>query len=176
MIDLVTEARPICRQLAADTGETVNITVRSETSALYLEITETSVMHNAERATAVLGELKAMGVRIAIDDFGTGYSSLGRLVELPIQELKIDRSFVTDMDGDGPGAAIVRSTIDLGHHLGLEVVAEGVETEEQLRELRTLGCDGAQGFHLLRPLPADEVGAWLHARAQALGGRPAEPV
>ena len=72
-----------------------------------------------------------------------------------------------DMDGDGPGAAIVRSTIDLGHHLGLEVVAEGVETEEQLRELRTLGCDGAQGFHLLRPLPADEVGAWLHERARA---------
>jgi diguanylate cyclase (GGDEF)-like protein len=143
---------------------------------LQLELTERGLIADVVTAMDVIERLCALGVRISIDDFGTGYSSLGRLVELPIQELKIDRSFVMDMDGDGPGAAIVRSTIDLGHHLGLEVVAEGVETEEQLRELRTLGCDGAQGFHLLRPLPADEVAAWLHERAQALGGRRAEPV
>jgi EAL domain-containing protein (putative c-di-GMP-specific phosphodiesterase class I) len=143
---------------------------------LQLELTERGLIADVVTAMDVIERLCAIGVRISVDDFGTGYSSLGRLVELPIQELKIDRSFVTDMDGDGPGAAIVRSTIDLGHHLGLEVVAEGVETEEQLRELRTLGCDGAQGFHLLRPLPPDEVAAWLHERAQALGGRRAEPV
>jgi diguanylate cyclase (GGDEF)-like protein len=143
---------------------------------LQLELTERGLIADVVTAMDVIERLCALGVGISIDDFGTGYSSLGRLVELPIQELKIDRTFVMDMDGDGPGAAIVRSTIDLGHHLGLEVVAEGVETEEQLRELRTLGCDGAQGFHLLRPLPADEVAAWLHQRAQALGPRRAEPV
>ncbi len=143
---------------------------------LQLELTERGLIADVVTAMDVIERLCALGVRISVDDFGTGYSSLGRLVELPIQELKIDRSFVMDMGGDGPGAAIVRSTIDLGHHLGLEVVAEGVETEEQLRELRTLGCDGAQGFHLLRPLPPDEVAAWLHERAQALGGRRAEPV
>ncbi len=143
---------------------------------LQLELTERGLIGDVVTAMDVIERLCALGVRISIDDFGTGYSSLGRLVELPIQELKIDRTFVMDLDGDGPGAAIVRSTIDLGHHLGLEVVAEGVETEEQLRELRTLGCDGAQGFHLLRPLPADEVAVWLHERARALGPRPAEPV
>ena len=143
---------------------------------LQLELTERGLIGDVVTAMDVIERICSLGVRISIDDFGTGYSSLGRLVELPIQELKIDRTFVMDMGGDGPGAAIVRSTIDLGHHLGLEVVAEGVETEEQLRELRTLGCDGAQGFHLLRPLPADEVGAWLHERARALGQRPTEPV
>ncbi len=143
---------------------------------LQLELTERGLIGDVVTAMDVIERICSLGVRISVDDFGTGYSSLGRLVELPIQELKIDRSFVMDMGGDGPGAAIVRSTIDLGHHLGLEVVAEGVETEEQLRELRTLGCDGAQGFHLLRPLPADEVGAWLHERARALGSRRTEPV
>ncbi len=135
---------------------------------LQLELTERGLIGDLATATDVIERLRALGVRISVDDFGTGYSSLARLVELPIQELKIDRSFVMDMDGDGPGAAIVRSTIDLGHHLGMEVVAEGVETEAQLRELRTLGCDLAQGYHLLRPLPADEVLAWLREREQAL--------
>src|SRR5918995_7242374 len=100
----------------------------------------------------------------AVDDFGTGYSSLSRLLDLPLQELKIDRSFVMDSDGEGPGAAIVRSTIDLGHHLGLEVVAEGVETETTLAELRELGCDAVQGYHLLRPQLAADVTAWLRQR------------
>ena len=143
---------------------------------LQLELTERDLIADVVTAMDVIERLCALGVRISVDDFGTGFSSLGRLVELPIQELKIDRTFVMDMDGDGPGAAIVRSTIDLGHHLGLEVVAEGVETEEQLSELRTLGCDGAQGFHLLRPLPADEVGVWLRERAHKLAPRRAEPV
>jgi diguanylate cyclase (GGDEF)-like protein len=143
---------------------------------LQLELTERDLIADVVSAMDVIERLCALGVRISVDDFGTGFSSLGRLVELPIQELKIDRTFVMDMDGDGPGAAIVRSTIDLGHHLGLEVVAEGVETEEQLSELRTLGCDGAQGFHLLRPLPADEVGVWLRERANELAPRRAEPV
>jgi diguanylate cyclase (GGDEF)-like protein len=143
---------------------------------LQVELTERGLIGDVVTAMDVIERLCALGVRISVDDFGTGYSSLARLVELPIQELKIDRSFVSDMGEDGPGAAIVRSTIDLGHHLGLDVVAEGVETEEQLRELRTLGCDGAQGFHLLRPLPPDEVGDWLRERTHALGLRRPEPV
>ena len=111
-----------------------------------------------------IARLHGIGVRLSVDDFGTGYSSLSRLLDLPLQELKIDRSFVTDIDGEGPGAAIVRSTIDLGHHLGLEVVAEGVETETTLAELRELGCDAVQGNHLLRPQPSADVTAWLRQR------------
>ena len=143
---------------------------------LQLELTERGLIGDLATAMDVIQRLCVLGVRISVDDFGTGYSSLARLVELPIQELKIDRSFVKEMASSEAAAAIVRSTIDLGHHLGLEVVAEGVETEEQLRELRTLGCDAAQGYHLLRPLPADEVAAWLRERIQAVGPRSIESV
>jgi diguanylate cyclase (GGDEF)-like protein len=132
---------------------------------LQLELTERSLIRDLRAATAVVEGLHELGVRISIDDFGTGYSSLSRLRDLPINELKIDRSFVTDMDEDGQGAAIVRSAIDLGHHLGLEVVAEGVETEDTLGELRELGCDAAQGFLLLRPMAAERVTSWLLATA-----------
>jgi len=132
---------------------------------LQLELTERSLIGDVLTAMDVIRRLHALGVRLSVDDFGTGYSSLSRLLELPLHELKIDRSFVMDIDGEGPGAAIVRSTIDLGHHLGLEVVAEGVETEATLAELRELGCDAVQGYHLLRPGPADEVSAWLRERA-----------
>jgi EAL domain-containing protein (putative c-di-GMP-specific phosphodiesterase class I) len=133
---------------------------------LQLELTERSLIGDLRAANAVVEGLHALGVRLSVDDFGTGYSSLSRLRDLPIHELKIDRSFVTDMDENGQGAAIVRSAIDLGHHLGLEVVAEGVETEETLGELRELGCDAAQGFLLLRPMVADAVTSWLLATAK----------
>ena len=92
-----------------------------------------------------IARLHGIGVRLSVDDFGTGYSSLSRLLDLPLQELKIDRSFIMDIDGEGHGAAIVRSTIDLGHHLGLEVVAEGVETETTLAELRELAALRCRG-------------------------------
>ena len=131
---------------------------------LQLELTERSLIGDLATAMDVIARIHALGVGLSVDDFGTGYSSLSRLLDLPLQELKIDRSFVRDIDGEGPGAAIVRSAIDLGHHLGLEVVAEGVETETTLAELRELGCDAVQGFHLLRPKPADEVTAWLRRR------------
>ena len=131
---------------------------------LQLELTERSLIGDLATAMETIARLHGLGVRLSVDDFGTGYSALSRLLDLPIQELKIDRSFVTDIDGEGPGAAIVRSTIDLGHHLGLEVVAEGVETETTLAELRELGCDAVQGYHLLRPQPAEEVTAWLRQR------------
>src|SRR5918995_1026952 len=117
---------------------------------LQLELTERSLIGDLATAMDTIARLHGLGVRLSVDDFGTGYSSLSRLLDLPLQELKIDRSFVTDIDDEGPGAAIVRSTMDLGHHLGLEVVAEGVETETTLAELRELGCDAVQGYHLLR--------------------------
>jgi diguanylate cyclase (GGDEF)-like protein len=132
---------------------------------LQLELTERSLIGDVATAMDVIGRLHALGVRLSVDDFGTGYSSLSRLLMLPLHELKIDRSFVTDIDSEGPGAAIVRSAVDLGHHLGLEVVAEGVETETTLAELRELGCDAVQGYHLLRPQGAAEVTRWLRERA-----------
>jgi diguanylate cyclase len=111
----------------------------------------------------VLSLVSDMGVRLAIDDFGTGWSSLANLTSLPIHQIKIDRSFVSQMLAGGDDAVIVRSIIDLGHNLGLEVVAEGVEDSATLRALRELGCDHAQGFLVSRPVPVDELDAWLGA-------------
>jgi EAL domain-containing protein (putative c-di-GMP-specific phosphodiesterase class I) len=132
---------------------------------LQCEISEDTVMGETRRATEVLERLRAMGVRLSLDDFGTGHSSLSYLKSLPLDEVKIDRSFVTGMAVDVSDAAIVRSTIDLARHLALDVVAEGVESEEVLEVLVSLECDIAQGFLLSRPLPADQLDGWLAARA-----------
>jgi len=110
-----------------------------------------------------------MGVKISIDDFGTGYSSLAYLRRLPVDEIKIDKSFVIDMATNRDGAAIVRSTIDLGHNLGLKVVAEGVEDEKTETMLREYGCDFIQGFHISRPAAAGPLGPWLRNRAGVNG-------
>jgi EAL domain-containing protein (putative c-di-GMP-specific phosphodiesterase class I) len=130
-------------------------------AALHLEITESMIMSDPDRAVATLTSLSALGIRLSIDDFGTGYSSLGHLSRMPVDELKIDRSFVTSMLRDESNLIIVRSTINLGHDLGLEVVAEGVEDEFTLERLRVLGCDRIQGYHVSRPLAADAFGDWL---------------
>ncbi|MBV9605115.1 MAG: EAL domain-containing protein [Solirubrobacterales bacterium] len=130
-------------------------------SALQLEITETRIVADAPRARASLEELRAMGVMIAIDDFGTGYSSLSQLQQLPVDEIKIDRSFVTRMESDRQDAVLVHSIIDLGRNLGLRVTAEGVETENVMRVLAELGCDYAQGFHVGRPVIAEECARYL---------------
>jgi diguanylate cyclase (GGDEF)-like protein len=130
---------------------------RVEPAHLTLEITESTVMMDPARAMTALGELDAMGVQLAIDDFGTGHSSLARLGRLPVHHVKIDRSFVLDMSNDDTAAAIVRSTIDLARNLGLQVVAEGVETEAHWTQLEALGCDYAQGFLVGRPAPADLI-------------------
>ena len=124
-------------------------------SYLELEVTESSVMKNAETAINTLRELKAMGIRISIDDFGSGYSSLSYLKTLPIDVLKIDQSFVRDMTTDPRDAAIVMAIIQLAHSLQLQVKAEGVETEDQLRFLRLLRCDEMQGYLFCTPLPAE---------------------
>ena len=128
---------------------------------LELEITESAIVADMFRMRGVLERLGAMGLRISVDDFGTGYTSLGYLRRLPISELKIDRSFVSQMATSEEVAVIVRSTIDLGRNVGLGVVAEGVEDPEVLQRLRELGCDVAQGYLMSRPIPADELTAWL---------------
>jgi diguanylate cyclase (GGDEF)-like protein len=124
---------------------------------LECEISEHTVMADPVRATDVLGGLRALGVRLSLDDFGTGHSSLAYLKRLPLDEVKIDRSFVAGMAEDENDAVIVRSTIDLARNLGLQVVAEGVETAEIMRELAELRCDVAQGYYISRPLPAGEL-------------------
>jgi diguanylate cyclase (GGDEF)-like protein len=132
---------------------------------LELEITETTILADPFRVRQVLARLNEMGLRLAIDDFGTGYSSLAYLRRLPVQTIKVDRSFVMDMCENASDATIVRSTIDLGRNLGLEVVAEGVETEEAWDALRALGCTLAQGYLISRPLPAEELAELLADRA-----------
>jgi diguanylate cyclase (GGDEF)-like protein/PAS domain S-box-containing protein len=144
-------------------------------TSLELEVTESSMLANPKRAKVVLGELSALGIRLSIDDFGTGYSSLCYLRELPVDEIKIDRSFVMRMNEEHDDVAIVRSTIDLGRNLGLDVVAEGVETREIWDKLQELGCQTAQGYYLSRPVPAEMLTEWLRARSQLALAAAAEP-
>jgi diguanylate cyclase (GGDEF)-like protein len=140
-----------------------------EPALLELEITENTILTDPERVRAVLGRLRELGVTLAIDDFGTGFSSLGQLKRLPVDIVKIDKSFVLNMAHDENDDVIVRSTIELGHNLGLRVVAEGVETQETWDRLAALGCDTAQGFYLSRPLPKIVLDDWLRKRASDTG-------
>jgi len=136
-------------------------------SALMLEVTEEFLLVDRDRARNVLLRLRAAGVLIAVDDFGTGYSSLAYLRDLPIDELKLDQSFVIPMLDDDRASALVASSINLGHSLDLRIVAEGVETAEVLDQLVRFGCDVAQGYYLSRPVPAAELEGWLDDRAAA---------
>ncbi|MGA3158060.1 MAG: EAL domain-containing protein [Steroidobacteraceae bacterium] len=132
-----------------------------------LEITESGFMEDPAHAQRVLGQLAAMGLQLSIDDYGTGYSSLSYLMTLPVNELKIDRAFVSRVYEDAHLSTIVRSTIELGHSLGLKVVAEGVEDPRGLALLRELQCDSAQGYYMSPPLPAEDFQAWLLGRPRA---------
>jgi EAL domain-containing protein (putative c-di-GMP-specific phosphodiesterase class I) len=134
---------------------------------LCLEITESALMDDPALALAHLGELAALGIKLSIDDYGVGQASLAYLKILPVNELKLDRSFVTDIDKEPRNAAIVQSTIMLSHALGLSVVAEGVETEAELAWLRAHGCDVAQGYLVSRPLAAERVRGWIADYAPA---------
>jgi EAL domain-containing protein (putative c-di-GMP-specific phosphodiesterase class I) len=149
---------------------------RVPAEGLELEITETTIMTDPERATAMLERLAAMGLRLSIDDYGTGHSSLAYLRRLPVHELKIDRSFITHLADDGDDLQVVRSTIDLAHHLGLRVVAEGIEDPRSLALLQLHGCDLAPGFHLGRPVPASLLLDQLRARGTALPSNARESV
>jgi len=142
-------------------------------SMLTLEMTESTLMSKPPQAHAALTRLAAQGVAIAIDDFGTGYSSLGYLRRLPVDELKIDKSFVLGMAADAKDTAIVRSIVAMSHHLGLRVVAEGVEDRASWDALASMGCDMAQGYYLSRPLPAPALRQWLDHSAWGPGRQPA---
>jgi diguanylate cyclase (GGDEF)-like protein len=146
-------------------------------SSLLLEITEDFLMGDRARARAILTELRAFGIKVSVDDFGTGYSSLAYLRELPIDQLKLDRSFVMPMSDDRRSAAIVRSTIGLAHSLGMRLVAEGVENWTTADELARSGCDESQGFYFSKAVPAAELEEWLDERSEtAAGDSPVESV
>ena len=133
-------------------------------SQLEIELTESSVMTDPERAVAQFMELRKVGVSFSVDDFGTGYSSLTYLKRLPLDSIKIDRSFVRFVDSEIDNAAIVRAIIALGGALGMSTIAEGVETSEEELHLQEAGCDRAQGFKYAKPLPADQFEAWIAER------------
>jgi EAL domain-containing protein (putative c-di-GMP-specific phosphodiesterase class I) len=144
-----------------------------------LEITESTFMREPERTLQAVEDVRRLGFLVSIDDYGTGYSSLGYLANLPVNAVKIDRQFVIPMTTDHRREAIVRATIALGHDLGFEVVAEGVEDRETWELLGALGCDVAQGYHLARPMPADEVLGWLESwdpATAAVGHRKIDPM
>ena len=133
---------------------------------LTLEITENSVMQDLQHALAVLECLRDIGVRISMDDFGTGHSSLAQIKNMPLHEIKIDKSFITNMMSDEQSKAIVHTTIELAHHMNLRVVAEGIEDEDTLRQLSEMGCEEAQGYCLSKPVPSVELIDWLENRTQ----------
>jgi diguanylate cyclase (GGDEF)-like protein len=135
---------------------------------LLLEVTESAIMREPQLAAQVMQQLRSAGVRFAIDDFGTGHSSLAQLHALPVDELKIDRAFVMNLERSSSNIAIVRTTIELGHGLGLKVVAEGIETPEVWATLLRLGCDLAQGYFISRPMAAEAVPAWLRMQGAQL--------
>jgi diguanylate cyclase (GGDEF)-like protein/PAS domain S-box-containing protein len=130
---------------------------------LKIEVTETALMADPQRSAEIFAQLREMGVKVSVDDFGSGYSSLAYLKQLPVDELKIDRSFVIGITPSAEEIAIIRSAVEIGHSLGLTVVAEGVETQAAWDILAELGCDAAQGYLITRPLPARQLGRWLSA-------------
>ena len=142
---------------------------------LTLELTEGSVVDDSVRDSTVLADLHDLGLRLSMDDFGTGYSSLSQLRQLPIDELKIDKSFVLGMSTSQSESFIARSIVELAHNLGLRVVAEGVEDEVTRDLLAEMGCDKLQGFLVSRPLPDDRLENWLLARTGVRSAAPGAP-
>ena len=132
---------------------------------LIVEITETMLMSNPSQTLETLRQIAQLGVGTSIDDFGTGYSSLAYLAKLPVSEVKIDQSFIQHMFGESNDRLIVRSVIDLGHAMGVQVVAEGVETRDAWDALLEMGCEVAQGFLIAAPMPAPDLAGWLERRA-----------
>jgi len=137
------------------------VSKQKNSGQLIFEITENLFLSNHDHLSATLSQIRSMDIELSIDDFGTGYSSLSRLKKLPVSELKIDQSFVTDMDKDPDNKVIILSTIDLAHNLGLSVVAEGIETEDIYKQLKTMGCDIAQGYLISKPMPVKQFDVFL---------------
>jgi EAL domain-containing protein (putative c-di-GMP-specific phosphodiesterase class I) len=133
---------------------------------LELELTESMLMEDSDRNIRTMQRLRTLGISLSIDDFGTGYSSLGYLKRFPVNTLKIDRAFVRELEKDESDRAIAGGIIGLAHNLHLKVVAEGVETQGQIRLLREMNCDQIQGFYYCKPLPPAELVEWLRARSQ----------
>jgi diguanylate cyclase (GGDEF)-like protein len=144
--------------------EEIVVARRLEPGRLTLEITESGLLSETDAALTNLKSIAELGVRLSVDDFGTGYATLKQLQQLPVHELKVDRSFVSGMNQNRGNQTIVRSTIDLGKQLGLRVIAEGVETVAELRALAAMGCDEIQGYYLAKPMGAVEVIAWIEMR------------
>ena len=160
----------------AETFKTILEQAGIDPARICIEVTESVLMQDAEMAVAVLRKLKSLGVRISIDDFGTGFSSLAYLKRFPLDELKIDKSFVDGVGTDPEATAIVAAVMGMAHALDLQVVAEGVETADQVTRLRTLGCDEAQGYYFARPMTVDAIDALLAARTRgAIGWHEASP-
>ena len=161
--DLVDTVQHALRQARLDAGK------------LELEITENVLMDEIPGVAEALRALHELGVKIAIDDFGTGYSSLSYLKRYPIDKLKIDQSFVRDMTSDSGDAALVAAIIAMGRSLNIPVIAEGIETDEQLAMLRANGCDMGQGFHIGRPMPFDDLLQWISSTPHWKPGERRDP-
>jgi EAL domain-containing protein (putative c-di-GMP-specific phosphodiesterase class I) len=136
-------------------------------ACLQVEVTESSLMDRLDEAITILNRIKAIGVKVSLDDFGTGYSSLSRLTSLPLDKLKVDQSFIRRIQSDQASRAVTDAILALGRSLKLEVVGEGIESEEALEYLRAQGCDQAQGYWFSRPLPAHEFMRWCREHAAA---------
>jgi EAL domain-containing protein (putative c-di-GMP-specific phosphodiesterase class I) len=159
-------ARDLMSRELPDLVRGLLFTYRVPPTLLCLEITESGFMEDPVFARTVLEQLSGLGIKLSIDDYGTGYSSLSYIMQLPVQELKIDRSFIASMVANADISTIVRSTIELGHNLGLKVVAEGVESIEDWNLLARLGCDDAQGFYMSPPIDAEALVRWMRAHQQ----------
>jgi EAL domain-containing protein (putative c-di-GMP-specific phosphodiesterase class I) len=166
--DLTVSVNVSAHQLMSPDYAHAVATVLSRTTTdpnmVTLEVTESVFVQDGERALVVLNELKQIGVALALDDFGTGYSSLNYLNRFPIDIVKIDQAFIANLGHDPASEAIVLAVIDLAHTLGMSVVAEGVETAAQHRQLKSLGCDSCQGYYFARPMSADRLVTLLQAR------------
>jgi EAL domain-containing protein (putative c-di-GMP-specific phosphodiesterase class I) len=166
---------PIAVNISADDLADVQLDLRIATALkfhglpphlLTLEVTESGFIDNPQRALQMLDTLAILGVQLSIDDFGTGYSSLSHLARMPVNEVKIDRSFVIGLETDAEFATVVRSAIEMGHNLGLKVVAEGIETESSAARLRAMHCDIAQGYLYAKPMSAGHLEQWLEDKVR----------
>jgi EAL domain-containing protein (putative c-di-GMP-specific phosphodiesterase class I) len=156
-------ARQLVSRGFADTVSSVLDETGTPPGAVTLEVTETVFVDDERRAVAVLDDLKALGVVLALDDFGTGYSSLSYLRRFPVDVLKIDQDFIGQLGRGGRSSKIVSAVVDLAHALGMTVVAEGVETVEQYREVAALGCESSQGYYFARPMSVNELRGRMRA-------------